>query len=117
MSAYDEADTASRRAGAAGSRRHGLRAGGRVFELGLAAMLSAGCAPAMVEEEGPRAVPGDRVRFGRIVLDTTFRSEGVATGNVNRDGRTDLIAGNVWYEAPDTQRRIRRGRAALVEDA
>src|SRR5262249_16081877 len=33
--------------------------------------------------------------------DTRFRSEGVAVADVNRDGRLDLIAGNVWYEAPD----------------
>ncbi len=41
------------------------------------------------------------VRFKKITLDREFRSEGVAVADVNRDGRTDVIAGNLWYEAPN----------------
>jgi len=41
------------------------------------------------------------VRFKKIVVDRTFRSEGVATGDVNHDGKTDIFAGDVWYAAPD----------------
>lgn len=37
----------------------------------------------------------------RIKLDERFRSEGVAAADVNRDGRLDVIAGDVWYEAPE----------------
>lgn len=37
-------------------------------------------------------------------LDTAFRSEGVAVGDVNHDGRLDVLAGEVWYEAPLWQR-------------
>ena len=40
------------------------------------------------------------VRFKKIVVDRAFRSEGVATADVNRDGRLDILAGDVWYEAP-----------------
>jgi len=40
------------------------------------------------------------VRFKKIVLDREFRSEGVAVADVNRDGKPDVIAGNLWYEAP-----------------
>jgi len=40
----------------------------------------------------------------RTVLDTAFRSEGVAVGDVNHDGRLDVLAGEVWYEAPDWTR-------------
>ncbi|MBM4029849.1 MAG: DUF1080 domain-containing protein, partial [Planctomycetes bacterium] len=40
------------------------------------------------------------VRFTKIVLDKTFRSEGVAVGDVNRDGKLDVLAGEVWYEQP-----------------
>lgn len=36
----------------------------------------------------------------RIRLDERFRSEGVAAGDLNRDGRPDVVAGDVWYEAP-----------------
>ncbi len=44
------------------------------------------------------------VRFTKIVLDKTFRSEGVAVGDVNHDGKLDVLAGEVWYEAPDPTR-------------
>ena len=40
------------------------------------------------------------VRFKKIVVDTAFRSEGVATGDVNHDGKLDIFAGDFWYEAP-----------------
>ncbi len=46
----------------------------------------------------------ETVRFTKIVLDKTFRSEGVAVGDVNRDGRLDVLAGEVWYAAPDPTR-------------
>lgn len=44
------------------------------------------------------------VRFTKVVLDKTFRSEGVAVGDVNHDGKPDILAGEVWYEAPDWKR-------------
>ena len=42
-----------------------------------------------------------QVRFNKTTIDTTFRSEGVAVGDVNRDGKLDIMAGEVWYTAPD----------------
>ncbi len=50
-------------------------------------------------------VPGDRVRFERVALDRQFRAEGVAVADVNRDGKSDVLAGDVWYAAPDWRMR------------
>ena len=38
--------------------------------------------------------------FRRIPIDPAFRSEGVAVADVDRDGRLDVIAGDVWYQCP-----------------
>jgi hypothetical protein len=41
------------------------------------------------------------VRFEKVILDKTFRAEGVAVGDVNHDGKLDILSGDVWYAAPD----------------
>lgn len=41
-----------------------------------------------------------QVKFKKHIVSSQFISEGVATGDVNRDGKTDILAGNLWYEAP-----------------
>ena len=40
-------------------------------------------------------------KFKKATLDTKFRSEGVAVADINQDGKNDIVAGYVWYEAPD----------------
>jgi hypothetical protein len=50
------------------------------------------------------AQPKDSVQFKKIILTRDFISEGVATGDVNRDGLTDVMAGSFWFEAPDWKR-------------
>src|SRR5260370_6274794 len=56
--------------------------------------------------------PSTTITWKRIVLDTKFRSEGVAVADVNKDGKLDVIAGDVWYEAPDWKMHvIRKDRA------
>ena len=47
------------------------------------------------------AAAGDEIRWQRLTLDNAFRSEGAAAADLNRDGSKDVIAGDVWYEAPD----------------
>jgi hypothetical protein len=41
-----------------------------------------------------------RISWKRTVVDRGFHSEGVAIADVNRDGKMDILAGDVWYEAP-----------------
>ena len=47
------------------------------------------------------AKPAAKIRFEKKQLDPVFRSEGVAVGDFNKDGKLDIAAGFVWYEAPD----------------
>jgi hypothetical protein len=45
--------------------------------------------------------PVEVMSWRKTVLDRAFRAEGVAVADVNRDGKLDILAGEVWYEAPD----------------
>jgi hypothetical protein len=59
--------------------------------------------PAMATAQTPSSV---KIGFKKAVLDTVFRSEGVAVGDFNRDGKADIAAGAVWYEAPEWKMRL-----------
>ncbi len=72
--------------------------------LGLLAL------PIAVEADAPPAAKR-AVSWKKIVLDKTFRAEGVAVADVNKDGKMDILAGEVWYEAPDWKMHvIRQGK-------
>jgi hypothetical protein len=45
--------------------------------------------------------PTPAITWKKTTVDKVFRSEGVAVADVNRDGKLDILAGEVWYEAPD----------------
>ncbi|HYJ65387.1 MAG TPA: FG-GAP repeat protein, partial [Parafilimonas sp.] len=38
-----------------------------------------------------------QISFKKHVISNRFVSEGAAIGDVNHDGKTDILAGNYWY--------------------
>jgi hypothetical protein len=42
-----------------------------------------------------------KISFKRVKIEGVFRSEGVAVGDFNKDGKQDIAAGSVYYAAPD----------------
>jgi hypothetical protein len=51
--------------------------------------------PVAADSDGPA------ITWKKTHVDKTFRSEGVAVADVNKDGKLDILVGDVWYEAPD----------------
>lgn len=47
----------------------------------------------------------DEQRFETRQLDEHFWSEGAAAGDINRDGRMDVVSGPFWYEGPEFRER------------
>src|SRR5260370_405074 len=55
----------------------------------------------LVQAGAETSVAADKISWKETVVDKTFRSEGVAIADVNKDGKMDILVGDVWYEAPD----------------
>ena len=75
--------------------------------LSLSLLLLSAAYLTMTAAPGP-AAPRE-VRWKKYVLDTHFRAEGATVADVNQDGKKDVLAGNLWYEAPNwTPHEIRK---------
>ncbi|PQO46744.1 FG-GAP repeat domain-containing protein [Blastopirellula marina] len=59
----------------------------------------------------PLIARGEELKFKKHQIETKFRSEGCAIGDFNRDGKMDISAGSVWYEAPDWKMHLIREKA------
>lgn len=66
----------------------------------LFAPLVAGALSVALAPAAPRA-DETKISWKKTVLDTKFRTEGVAIADVNKDGKIDVLNGEYWYEAPD----------------
>lgn len=73
----------------------------RFFALALP--LSLFVALSLIAAEDKKVDPKNDtgITWKKTVLDTAFRSEGVTVADVNKDGKMDIINGEIWYEAPD----------------
>ena len=56
---------------------------------------------ALIPAGAETGVSADKITWKKTVVDKTFRGEGVAIADVNKDGKMDILVGDVWYEAPD----------------
>lgn len=45
-----------------------------------------------------------KFQHSKTILTRDFISEGVAVADLNKDGKTDIIAGYYWFEAPNWTR-------------
>jgi hypothetical protein len=69
--------------------------------LALLLALSLHPAAGRDKEENKADKGVTNISWKKTVLDPAFHSEGVAVADVNRDGKMDVLVGELWYEAPD----------------
>jgi hypothetical protein len=49
----------------------------------------------------PSAACGEPPTFQKQVLTAKYYCDGITAGDINRDGKMDVVAGPYWYEGPD----------------
>ncbi len=83
--------------------------------LGLLLLVTTLALPLAGQESGVKGKPV--VSWKKTVVDRAFHSEGVAVADVNKDGKPDIIVGDVWYEAPDWKMHVLRRDPAEGKDS
>jgi len=74
--------------------------------LGLLALLL----PPLLAAGSSAAEPATNITWKKTIVAKEFLSEGVTIADVNKDGKMDIIHGEMWYEAPDWKKhRVRPG--------
>jgi len=62
-------------------------------------VLTAGSAPGRADDNTLRNAGG--LSWTKTVVEPKFRAEGIAAADVDKDGKVDLLIGDLWYRAPD----------------
>jgi len=75
----------------------------RLLLCGMGALLLMGAA---VPTMGADEKSGPKISFKRKAIERKFRSEGVAAGDFNKDGKLDIAASDVYFAAPDWQMHV-----------
>lgn len=70
---------------------------GATFLAALTLPWALADAPVQVQAAGQKF----NITWKKVVVDKVFRSEGVGVVDVNKDGKKDIVVGDVWYEAPN----------------
>ena len=70
----------------------------RILRWLPALLVSLAALVALQAADDTKAAPA--ITWKKTVLDRAFRSEGVTVADVNKDGKLDILNGEVWYEAP-----------------
>src|SRR5882757_5247233 len=68
-------------------------------------LLALPAVPAEQAQNGPQT---PKITWKKITIDKGFRGEGVAVADVNKDGKLDILIGDVWFEAPDWKMHVIR---------
>jgi hypothetical protein len=74
----------------------------RLSVFGITAIVLSATSAVRADDPSP-------VSWKKTTIEGKFRSEGVAVGDVNKDGKPDILIGDSWYEAPSwTKHDIRK---------